>query len=306
MKNVHASNSDHLPDVAKFHFDDKVFIPHQVDGAELHITTTNGTEIKEFPKASLSFYLGKQHPFTKISMNSEDEGNYIVLPWNLGNRVGRDNLKNLNERLERGNIKELKYIICINDNNSQSNLNSLESSKDLSQSLTSLASLHLSDIVAEDETESLLNKIGDLEQRLRERDNVINQKQAQISSLTTQVNSLNTQVYSMSSQVSSLNTQVDSKTSEFNNMKSQVNSLTTQVNNLQASNNSYSNQINQFNSNKNGYYLENDQGGRKTYRLTNYTGSLRANAGIDFSNCSIIVTGNSELRTTLDIQFTPS
>lgn len=185
MKNVYASNSDHLPDIAKFHFGDKVFVPRQVHKAELHITTTNGTEIKEFPKASLSFYLGKQHPFTKISMNSKDEGNYIVLTWNLGNQVGRDNLKNLNERLQAGNIKGLKYIICVNSSDNLNSL-SLESSKDLSQSLTSLASLHLSDIAAEDETEDLLNKIADLEERLRARDNTVN-------SLTTQVANLQTQ-----------------------------------------------------------------------------------------------------------------
>jgi hypothetical protein len=182
MKNVYSSNSDHLPDIAKFHLGDKIFIPNQVEKAELHIITASGTEIIEFSKAALSFYLGTGHPFTKVAMTSEDEGNYIVLPWNLGSRVGRDNLKNLNERLRASNIKELKYIIHIDEHNinSQSNLNTLESSKDLSQSLTSLASLHLSDIAAEDETESLLNKIADLEQRLRERDNVVNQKKLRL------------------------------------------------------------------------------------------------------------------------------
>ncbi|WP_375332066.1 hypothetical protein [Candidatus Tisiphia endosymbiont of Temnostethus pusillus] len=200
MQNVYRSNSDHLPDVANFRLGDKTFIPNQVEKAELHIITASGTEIQEFPKSSLSFYLGTGHPFTKVAMSSEDEGNYIVLPWNLGSRVGRDNLKNLNERLRPENIKELKYIICVNSSDNLNSL-SLESSKDLSQSLTSLASLHLSDIAAEDETEDLLNKIADLEERLRARDNVVNQKQAQISSLTTQVNSLNTQVANLQTQV---------------------------------------------------------------------------------------------------------
>ncbi|MCC8398296.1 MAG: hypothetical protein LN569_03215 [Rickettsia endosymbiont of Labidopullus appendiculatus] len=67
----------------------------KVDKAELHIITANSTEIITFSKTALSFYLGSQHPFTKIAMTSENEGNYIVLPWNLDNRVGRDNLKNL-------------------------------------------------------------------------------------------------------------------------------------------------------------------------------------------------------------------
>ncbi|WP_341761962.1 hypothetical protein [Candidatus Tisiphia endosymbiont of Thecophora atra] len=137
MQNVYRSNSDHLPDIAKFHLGDKIFIPNQVEKAELHIVTASGTEIRTFPKASLSFYLGTGHPFTKISMNSKDEGNYIVLPWNLGNRVGRDNLKNLNERLRASNIKGLKYIICVNSSDNLNSL-SLENSKDLSQSLTSL------------------------------------------------------------------------------------------------------------------------------------------------------------------------
>ncbi|MFP3018081.1 MAG: hypothetical protein ACEY3E_04150 [Candidatus Tisiphia sp.] len=95
MKNVYASNSDHLPDIAKFHLCEKIFIPNQVEKAELHIITASDTEIITFSKATLSFYLGKQHPFTKIAMSSKDEGNYIVLPWNLGSQVGRDNLKNL-------------------------------------------------------------------------------------------------------------------------------------------------------------------------------------------------------------------
>ncbi|WP_341758434.1 hypothetical protein [Candidatus Tisiphia endosymbiont of Ditula angustiorana] len=43
----------------------------------------------------------------------------------------------------------------------------------------------------------MLNEIADLEQRLRERDNVVNQKQAQISSLTTQVANLQTQAQSV-------------------------------------------------------------------------------------------------------------
>ncbi|WP_342278945.1 MULTISPECIES: hypothetical protein [unclassified Candidatus Tisiphia] len=155
MKNVYSSNSDHLPDIAKFHLGDKIFIPNQVEKAELHIITASGTEIIEFSKAALSFYLGTGHPFTKIAMSSEDEGNYIVLPWNLGSRVGRDNLKNLIKRITY-NVRKLKYIISVN---SSDKLSSLESSKDLSQSLTSLASLHLSDITAEDETESLLSEL---------------------------------------------------------------------------------------------------------------------------------------------------
>ncbi|MCC8483899.1 MAG: MFS transporter [Rickettsia endosymbiont of Labidopullus appendiculatus] len=126
MKNVYASNSDHLPDIAKFHLGGKIFIPSQVDKAELHIITNNGTEIITFSKSALSFYLGTQHPFTKVTINSEDEGNYIVLPWNLDSRVGRDNLKNLINRIP-SNIRELKYIIYVN---SQDNLSSfsLESS----------------------------------------------------------------------------------------------------------------------------------------------------------------------------------
>ncbi|WP_341752701.1 MULTISPECIES: hypothetical protein [unclassified Candidatus Tisiphia] len=180
MKNVYASNSDHLPDIAKFHLGGKIFIPSQVDKAELHIITANGTEIITFSNAALSFYLGSQHPFTKVAMTSEDEGNYIVLPWNLDSRVGRDNLKNLINRIP-SNIRELKYIIYVKSDDNLSNL-SLESSKDLSQSLTSLASLHLSDIAAEDETEGLLNKIDDLEKQLK---NLQTQAQTQQTQLQT-------------------------------------------------------------------------------------------------------------------------
>ncbi|MCC8399316.1 MAG: hypothetical protein LN563_01890, partial [Rickettsia endosymbiont of Platyusa sonomae] len=58
MRNVYASSSDHLPDIAKFHLGGKIFIPSQVDKAELHIITANGTEIITFSNAALSFYLG--------------------------------------------------------------------------------------------------------------------------------------------------------------------------------------------------------------------------------------------------------
>ncbi len=140
-----------------------------MDKAELHITTNNGTEIITFSNAALSFYLGTQHPFTKVAMTSEDEGNYIVLPWNLGSQAGRDNLKNLINRIP-SNIRELKYIIYVKDYENLSSL-SLESSKDLSQIITSLASLHLSDIAAEDETENLVNKIDDLEKQIEDLQN---------------------------------------------------------------------------------------------------------------------------------------
>ncbi|WP_425362775.1 hypothetical protein [Candidatus Tisiphia endosymbiont of Hybos culiciformis] len=164
MRNVYASNSDHLPDIAKFHLGEKIFIPSQVEKAELHIITASGTEIITFSKATLSFYLGTQHPFAKVAMTSENEGNYIVLPWNLDSRTGRDNLRNLINRIP-SNVRELKYIIHIDDYNinSQTNLNN---SSSLSQSLTSLASLHLSDIAAEDETEGLLKRIDDLEKQI--------------------------------------------------------------------------------------------------------------------------------------------
>ncbi len=83
----------------------------------------------------------------------------------------------------------IKYILYVNSQDNLSSL-SLENSKDLSQSLTSLASLHLSDIAAEDETENLLNKIADLEQRLRERDNVVNSLTTQVANLQTQARSV--------------------------------------------------------------------------------------------------------------------
>lgn len=231
MKNVHASNSDHLPDIAKFHLGDKIFIPNQVEKAELHIVTASGTEIRTFPKASLSFYLGTGHPFTKISMNSKDEGNYIVLPWNLGNRVGRDNLKNLNERLRASNIKGLKYIICVNSSDNLNSL-SLENSKDLSQSLTSLASLHLSDIAAEDETEGLLDKIGDLEQQLVARDNVVNQKQNENTNLLRQVEQKQVQINSLTTQVNNFTNQIYYKQQEINGLNNQITNLNNKITQL--------------------------------------------------------------------------
>jgi hypothetical protein len=185
MKTVYASNSDHLPDIAKFNLG-KIFAPSQVDRAEVQVETSNGTDIITISRESLSFFVGDQHPFSKVVVTSDDEAQYIVLPWNLTSRIGRDNLKNLINRIP-SNSKTIKYIIYINSqSNSLNNISSLNSNNDLSQSLTSLASLHLSDIMAEDETESLLNTIDNLEQS-------VNQKQLQINSLTTQVANLQTQ-----------------------------------------------------------------------------------------------------------------
>jgi hypothetical protein len=100
-------------------------------------------------------------------MNSEDEAKYIVLPWNLTTQVGKDNLKNLINCIPN-NARTLEYRIYVKSQSNSLNdsTSNLASTKDLSQNVTSLASLHLSDVMAEDEIEVLLNKIEDLEQRL--------------------------------------------------------------------------------------------------------------------------------------------
>jgi hypothetical protein len=229
MHNVYASNSDHLPDIAKFNLG-KSFAPHQVDRAELHIETLSGTDIITVSKGSLSFFVGNQHPFSKVAITSEDEAKYIVLPWSLTSRIGRDNLKNLINRIP-SNTKTLKYIIYINSQNTNSlnNLHSLDSNSDLSASLTSLASLHLSDIMAEDETEGLLSKIDDLEQRLKEtqelqtvltkskgeivaRDNLVSQKQNENANLLRQVEQKQAQINSLTTQLANLQTQMRTQT----------------------------------------------------------------------------------------------
>ncbi|WP_375331235.1 hypothetical protein [Candidatus Tisiphia endosymbiont of Oplodontha viridula] len=46
MQNVYASNSDHLPDIAKFHLGEKIFIPNQVEEAKLHIITASEVRLK--------------------------------------------------------------------------------------------------------------------------------------------------------------------------------------------------------------------------------------------------------------------
>lgn len=128
---------------------------------------------------------------------------YIVLPWNLTTQVARDNLKNLIDRIP-SNARTLEYRICVkSQSNSLNDISNLNSNNNLSQSLTSLASLHLSDVMAEDETEGLLNKIDNLEQRLVAQDNLVNQKQTQINSLTSQVANLQTQVQRQSTIASS-------------------------------------------------------------------------------------------------------
>ncbi|WP_375333931.1 hypothetical protein [Candidatus Tisiphia endosymbiont of Xenochironomus xenolabis] len=174
--------------------------------------------------------MGKQHPFTKIAMSSEDEGNYIVLPWNLDSRVGRDNLKNLINRIP-SNIRELKYIIYVKSDDNLSSL-SLESSKDLSQSLTSLASLHLSDIMAEDETEALLSKVAELEQHLVTRDNVVSQKQNENANLLRQVEQKQVQINSLTTQVNNFTNQIYYKQQEINGLNNQITNLNNKITQL--------------------------------------------------------------------------
>ena len=194
MTNVYSGISDHLPDIVKFCLN-KNFVPSTVDRAELEVETVGGKETITISKGSLTFFKGEQHPFSKVAANSEDEAKYIVLPWSLNNQVGKDNLKNLISRIST-NTQLLKYNVYINDSN-------------LNQSSASLAGLNLTNILAEDETEGLINRIDKLQLRLSElkgvednlvtskkeiakRDSTIDEKQSLINSLSMQITNLQT------------------------------------------------------------------------------------------------------------------
>ena len=204
MKNVYSSKSDHLPDITRFNLN-KIFSPNSVERAEIHITTASSVDIVGIAKNSLTFFIG-EFPFTKVSNNSSEEDKYTVLPWNLSNHVGQDNLKNLINRIKE-NTQNLKYIIFIKPD---STLHS--SYNNLSQSMTSLAELNLSDIVAEDNTEGLLNKIEELElkisdlrmllskaqQDLELEKNLVSQKQQELDKKQQEINNLNNQIIALS------------------------------------------------------------------------------------------------------------
>ena len=186
MKNVYSSKSDHLPDIIRFNLG-KIFTPESVDRAELHITTNAGNDVVTIAKSSLTYLIG-EYPFTKIHNASNEEGKYIVLPWDISSNLGKDNLKNLINRIKE-NTQSLKYIIYI------------RTDLDLNQSMTSLAGLNLSNIIAEDNTEILLSRIEELELKLQKlnecllkaekeieiQKNLISQKQQNINSLNNQV-----------------------------------------------------------------------------------------------------------------------
>lgn len=205
MRNVYSSKSDHLPDITRFNLN-KIFSPSSVERAEIHITTSSSVDIVAIAKNFLTFFVG-EFPFTKVSNNSSKEDNYTVLPWNLSNHIGQDNLKNLINRIKE-NTQNLKYIIFIRtDSNLHSSLDS-----NISQSMTSLAELNLSDIVAEDNTEGLLNKIEELElkisdlrtllgkaqQELELEKNLVSQKQQELDKKQQEINNLNNQIIALS------------------------------------------------------------------------------------------------------------
>jgi hypothetical protein len=200
MKNVYSSKSDHLPDIIRFNLN-KTFAPSLVEKAELHITTTSGVDVVNLSKASLTFFTG-EYPFTKVSQTSEEEAKYTVLPWDIATSFGQDNLKNLINRIKE-NTQNLKYIIFVK---TESGLNS---------SMTSLAGLNLSNIMAEDETESLLSKIEELELKLQKLNDLLKQAEKEIAlqkqlviQKQNEVNNFGYQLNNKQQEISSLNNKI--------------------------------------------------------------------------------------------------
>ena len=200
MKNVYSSKSDHLPDIIRFNLN-KVFTPESVEKAEIHITTTSGTDVVTIGKASLTFFIG-EYPFTKVNNISEEEARYTVLPWDLATQVGQDNLKNLISRIKE-NTQNLKYIVFIK---TDSNLN---------QSMTSLAGLNLSNIMAEDNTEGLLSRIEELEQKLKHLSDLLTQAEHQIATQKQLV-------VQKQSEVNNFSNQLNNKQQEINGLNNKI------------------------------------------------------------------------------------
>ncbi|WP_341793368.1 MULTISPECIES: hypothetical protein [unclassified Rickettsia] len=101
MKAVYSAASNQIADIAKLNLK-KALIPHQVERAEIEIKSLTHKELITVPKNSLTFLSGTELPFTIIDNDSNLAGEYIVLPWELNSREGKDILKNI--------IKKIPFI----------------------------------------------------------------------------------------------------------------------------------------------------------------------------------------------------
>lgn len=192
LKKVHSKDNDQIKNIVKFLFK-KNITPQTVDRAELEIFGKNTSDVITIAKESLSFMFGAQLPFTKVTSDEMAGGEYIILPWNLDNPAGKEDLRNIISKIST-TTRALKYTIYVDNTNVEN-----PDADDLQDDDISISELSLSEMSFDGQTVELFEKIESLEHDLLKANNVIsenelllNQRQSLVDDLSLQLRSLNT------------------------------------------------------------------------------------------------------------------
>ncbi|WP_341794121.1 MULTISPECIES: hypothetical protein [unclassified Rickettsia] len=205
MKAVYSAASNQIADIAKLNLK-KALIPHQVERAEIEIKSLTHKELITVPKNSLTFLSGTELPFTIIDNDSNLAGEYIVLPWELNSREGKDILKNIIKKIPFI-PQSLTYTLYIN---LEENTNPVpQANQDITQALSvvtqSVEDYSWSDdSFTEDNVEGLLQEIERLKKEIEVAQNNYNNAKNDVTAKTTQITNLQAQVNNLNSQITSL------------------------------------------------------------------------------------------------------
>jgi len=279
LKKIHSKNTDQIKDIAKFTLT-KNIIPQNVDHAELEIFTKDASEVITIARESLTFMLGGETLFSKVSSEHNLEGQYLVLPWNLNNQTGQEALRDLISKIS-SKTRAIKYTIYVNNPKINTGVTNF-SIDDFSESENSITQLELSELSYAGHMEELLEKIELLEDELararytiNENELLLEQRQSVVDNLTTQLNGSNGQVNQKQTQITNLTTQLSQRQTEITNLntqlsqrQNQISSLSVQVNNLTNQSNNLQNQLQNAN---NGMYTMRLTGSRSIPGIQSYS-----------------------------------
>ncbi len=211
MKEVYASQVNDPAKLTKFNLN-KQIIPANVEEAEIEINKIIGSNVKVvIPRSSLTF-LSAQPPFAIVENTSKDEGQYIVLPWSVRTVKDREELKSLINKISAAS-SSLKYTLSINADGAAGEPGIDD---------PSAASVNFSTGSFNDNMEELFNRIRELEAKVRlleqqlasstaeadRQQNLLQQKEAQITNLNNQLSSLRSSNSSQASQINNLNNRI--------------------------------------------------------------------------------------------------
>ena len=112
------------------------------------------------PKSSLTFFFGTKKPFIQLDGRCKKKNKYIILPWNINTAIGKDNLRNMINKIPSKG-KSLIYTIYVSDENKNTIKNTLE------DSINTFRDLSLSQASFQDDTDKLYDKIDELNKKLK-------------------------------------------------------------------------------------------------------------------------------------------